>query len=191
MRLGRGGGGPGSQLDDCETPMTLHDHRFTTARESGRAIVEALGGVWRNDGGMCRCPAHGDRTPVAERAPGPQAAAIPLFRWMRDTRDPRRAAGIAPGGIGSAGRRSRSIVSADDRSGRRAAQHLWSESRAGDGSPVARYLAARALAPTSALRFHPRTPLGQKAAHTLRACDDRVRHRCHGPDRRPPLLPVE
>lgn len=159
MRLGRGGGGPGSQLN-CETPMTLHDHRFTTARESGRAIVEALGGVWRNDGGMCRCPAHGDRTPSLSVRLGRRRLLFHCFAGCET-----RAILDALRALRLAGSVSWAPVEVDrhaDDGGRRAAQHLWSESRAGDGSPVARYLAARALAPTSALRFHPRTPLGRK-----------------------------
>lgn len=140
--------------------MTFHDHRFPSARESGRAIVEALGGVWRNDGGMCRCPAHGDRTPSLSVRLGRKRLLFHCFagcetRTILDALQALRLSGSAswtPVEVDH---------SASDRS-RKAAQRLWSESRAGEGSPVARYLASRALAPTCALRFHPRTPLGQK-----------------------------
>jgi hypothetical protein len=31
--------------------------------QEGRALVERLGGRWTASGGICRCPAHDDRTP--------------------------------------------------------------------------------------------------------------------------------
>ena len=140
--------------------MTFHDHHFSSARESGRAIVEALGGIWRNDRGMCRCPAHGDRTPSLSIRLGRKRLLLHCFagcetRAILDALHALRLSGSASWTPVEIDR------SADDRS-REAAQRLWSASRAGEGSPVARYLAARGLAPTSALRFHLRTPLGQK-----------------------------
>ena len=47
------GGGAGSRLD-----------------EEGRALVERLGGRWTAKGGMCRCPAHDDRSPSLSVRPG-------------------------------------------------------------------------------------------------------------------------
>ncbi|HEU4968383.1 MAG TPA: hypothetical protein VFT73_05505, partial [Sphingomonas sp.] len=38
--------------------------------EEGRALVGRLGGRWTANGGMCRCPAHDDRTPSLSLAPG-------------------------------------------------------------------------------------------------------------------------
>jgi hypothetical protein len=38
--------------------------------EEGRKLVESLGGHWGPDGGMCRCPAHDDRTPSLSVRPG-------------------------------------------------------------------------------------------------------------------------
>ena len=140
--------------------MTLHDHHFTSARESGRTIVEALGGTWRNDGGMCRCPAHGDRTPSLSVRLGQRRLLFHCFAGCET-----RAIMDALRVLRLSGSVSWTPTDADptaDNSGRTAAQRLWSESRAGEGSPVARYLAARALAPTPTLRFHPRTPLGRR-----------------------------
>lgn len=34
-----------------------------TLEAQGRQIVEGLGGKWQRTGGMCRCPAHDDRSP--------------------------------------------------------------------------------------------------------------------------------
>jgi hypothetical protein len=140
--------------------MTLHDHHFTSARASGRTIVEALGGIWRNDGGMCRCPAHGDRTPSLSVRLGQTRLLFHCFAGCetRAILDALRALHLA----GSVSWTPIEVDRGVDDSGRKAAQRLWSESRAGEGSPVGRYLAARALAPTSALRFHPRTPLGRR-----------------------------
>lgn len=158
MRFGRGGGGPGSQLT-CETPMTFQDHHLNPARADGRTIVEALGGTWRNDGGMCRCPAHRDRTPSLSVRLGQRRLLFHCFAGCET-----RAILDALRRLRLAGSTSWTPIKVDrsiDDHGRTAAQRLWSASRAGDGSPVARYLAARAVAPTSAVRFHPRTPLGR------------------------------
>ena len=35
----------------------------TSLEAQSREIVERLGGAWQRNGGMCRCPAHDDRTP--------------------------------------------------------------------------------------------------------------------------------
>lgn len=140
--------------------MTLHDHHFTSARASGRTIVEALGGTWRNDGGMCRCPAHGDRTPSLSVRLGQRRLLFHCFAGCET-----RAILDALRALRLAGPVSWTPIEVDPNandSGRAAAQRLWSESRAGEGSPVGRYLAARALAPTPALRFHPMTPLGRR-----------------------------
>jgi hypothetical protein len=36
---------------------------WTSLEHEGRALVERLGGRWSPGGGLCRCPAHEDRTP--------------------------------------------------------------------------------------------------------------------------------
>ena len=38
--------------------------------EEGRVLVERLGGRWTANGGLCRCPAHDDRTPSLSVRPG-------------------------------------------------------------------------------------------------------------------------
>ena len=38
--------------------------------QEGHRLVERLGGRWGPDGGMCRCPAHDDRTPSLSVRPG-------------------------------------------------------------------------------------------------------------------------
>src|SRR5437764_11751793 len=38
--------------------------------EEGRALVVRLGGRWMTGGGLCRCPAHDDRTPSLSVRPG-------------------------------------------------------------------------------------------------------------------------
>lgn len=140
--------------------MTFHDHHFTSARASGRTIVEALGGIWRNDGGMCRCPAHGDRTPSLSVRLGQRRLLFHCFAGCetRAVLDALRVLRLS----GSVSWTPIEVDRSVDDGGRNAAQRLWSESCADEKSPVARYLAARGLAPTPALRYHPRTPLGRK-----------------------------
>ena len=40
-----------------------HSHQSKRLERRAREIVDSLGGTWRRNRGMCRCPAHDDRTP--------------------------------------------------------------------------------------------------------------------------------
>jgi len=131
-----------------------------------RAIVESLQGTWRQDKGMCCCPAHDDRTPSLSVTLGRKAILFHCF------------AGCSNGDVMAAlqrrGVRSRNLF---DGSGSVEfqpkkilpfspnARRLWQSATAITGSPAERYLAERGLMSTSdQLRFLGRTPLGPRGA---------------------------
>ena len=129
--------------------------------EEGRVLVERLGGRWTANGGLCRCPAHDDRTPSLSVRPGrtglllhclagcsPEEHRRPLERARLLEPD----APALPAGSAHAEHR----LSA-------AALRIWSESRSLQGTMAERYLSARGLCTASPeLRFHPRTPHGRR-----------------------------
>jgi hypothetical protein len=131
-----------------------------SVEEEGRALVERLGGRWAPNGGMCRCPAHDDRTPSLSVRPGRARLLLHCFAGC-DASDVLRALEtrhlLEPG--------ASPPIEQQDRRGARAhnaaALRIWSEARSIDGTPAADYLAVRALAARSPeLRFHPRAPHG-------------------------------
>ncbi|HET7605771.1 MAG TPA: toprim domain-containing protein [Sphingomicrobium sp.] len=130
--------------------------------EEARALVERLGGRWSAGGGLCRCPAHEDRTPSLSVRPGRTRLLLHCF------------AGCSAGDVLRALERARLLepnapepnVPASDRHDPRrsaAALRVWSESRPLRGTAAERYLAGRGLCTASpALRFHPRAPHGPR-----------------------------
>jgi hypothetical protein len=126
--------------------------------EEGRMLVERLGGRWTERGGMCRCPAHDDRTPSLSVRPGRTRLLLHCFAGCDahailraldsgDLLEPR-----APG----AHELNRA---ADPR--RSSAIRIWSEARSTEGTAAAHYLAGRGLRSSSSeLRYHPRAPFG-------------------------------
>lgn len=138
--------------------MILHHSQFASSADSGRAIVEALGGHWTARGGMCRCPAHADTTPSLSVRPGRRRLLFHCFAGCetRDVLDAIAALRL-PGG-------ARVVFAADEPIDihRPAVERLWSDARPLRDSLAARYLAGRGLTGTSALRFHPRTPQGRQ-----------------------------
>jgi putative DNA primase/helicase len=139
----------------------------TTAGSSvdreGRALVERLGGRWTANGGLCRCPAHDDRSPSLSVRPGRTrlllhcfagCAAGEVLRALASNRliEPGAAASGIAGAVGSGALGTQA-----------AALRLWGAARVIRDSPAAAYLDARGLAGDSPeLRFHPRTPHGPK-----------------------------
>lgn len=139
-------------------PMTLHDYQFDSASSDGRAIVEALGGHWTPRGGLCRCPAHSDRSPSLSIRPGRRRLLFHCFAGCRteDVLSALRGLNLPSTRLWSDRERP------DERErGSALAKRLWSEARPIEGTPAAHYLGRRGLAATSALRFHPRTPQGR------------------------------
>ena len=130
----------------------------------GRAIVERLGGVWLQGGGMCRCPAHDDRTPSLSVRVGDRrllfhcfagCAASSIIRALGAQRllDPQASV---------CGNQSPDTPADPGRSHRNAAAGLWAAARPILGTPAEAYLLSRGLAlAVEGLRFHSRTPCGR------------------------------
>jgi hypothetical protein len=130
--------------------------------QEGRSLVERLGGRWSPNGGMCRCPAHDDRTPSLSVRPGRTrllfhcfagCEASEVLRALEAGRLLQPCTPAAP-----------SLVPAEgDRGRRAAAKRLWEDARPIAGTPAEAYLAFRGLSAASAeLRYHPRTPHGPR-----------------------------
>lgn len=132
----------------------------------GREIVERLGGTWCNGGGMCRCPAHDDRTPSLSIRSGEQRLLFHCFAGCEPLEVIRalRALGLLEPRLrpcGAAGG-APSTKADSDRRNRAAAARLWVDARPLRGSPAEAYLRGRGLAlEASDLRYHPRAPDGR------------------------------
>jgi hypothetical protein len=129
--------------------------------EEGRALVERLGGRWTPAGGLCRCPAHDDRTPSLSVRSGQTRLLLHCFAGcsaeevLRALDREHLLEPSAPAGL------TASVH--DDHHLSAAALRIWSESRSLQGTLADRYLAARGLSTNSPeLRFHPRTPHGRR-----------------------------
>lgn len=127
-------------------------------------IAAAFGGTWSGAKGMCRCPAHDDRSPSLAIGLGDHAI---LFHCFAGCSSDAVLAAFARHGIrardlfdGSGG--PITPVVRPDRSERNALR-LWRQAKILVGTPADDYLAARNLALRSPdLRFHAATPLGAK-----------------------------
>jgi putative DNA primase/helicase len=140
--------------------MGLGGHRRLSIEQQGQKLVEQLGGRWGANGGMCRCPAHDDRTPsLSVRAgrtrlllhcfAGCYASAVLRALQAGDILESSAGGTVEPGSGRGDGMRNA------------AALRLWGEARSIGGTAAAAYLASRGLdTASSALRYHPRTPHG-------------------------------
>ncbi|AMU93239.1 MULTISPECIES: DUF7146 domain-containing protein [unclassified Sphingopyxis] len=139
---------------------------FSTSRKpelevAGAVLVRRFGGTWSGDSGMCRCPAHEDKTPSLSVRIGETRLLFKCFAGC-DISDVLRAL------------RRDGLNALDARDGRGAPSSLpkeWLQQRARDlwgiGRPInwtiaETYLRNRSIdiAP-NCLRFAPRTPLGK------------------------------
>ena len=135
--------------------------RQRSMEEEGRDLVERLGGRWSPRGGMCRCPAHGDRTPSLSVRPGRTRLLFHCFAGC-DSGAILSALTteclLAPGAPGwpeaKAGGPGEALAAA--------ASRLWSCARPLTGTLGEDYLNARGLESVTELRFHPRTPHGAR-----------------------------
>ena len=130
--------------------------------EEAKALVEGLGGRWTRNGGMCRCPAHEDRSPSLSVRLGRSRLLLHCFagcdpseilRCLKAARllDP------APTGADT------NVLARGSEPSPRAALRLWGAARAIGGSCAAAYLAERGLHGYPCdLRYHPRTPHGPR-----------------------------
>lgn len=141
-------------------------HQSERLERRAREIVDSLGGTWRRGRGMCRCPAHDDRTPSLSVSLGRRAILFHCFAGCSNDEI-----------IAELGRRGVHARELFDGSGEplpeaprketadRNACRLWRGADALRGSPAEVYLMKRGLTQFSAdLRFHPGTPLGPRGA---------------------------
>jgi len=133
--------------------------RARTSEDEGRALVERLGGRWTPAGGMCRCPAHEDRSPSLSVRPGRTRLLLHCFAGCSASEVLRALEArdlLNPSAAGSP-HRTPAATAANG-----AALRIWSESRPVRGTAAARYLESRRLhAASPQLRYHPRTPDGR------------------------------
>jgi hypothetical protein len=131
-----------------------------------RTIVESLGGTWRQNKGMCCCPAHDDRTPSLSVTLGRKAI---LFHCFAGCSNEEVIAALDRQGVRSRDLFDGSGAVAADRPEKRAfnsnARRLWHSATAISDGPVEGYLAQRGILRASdQLRYLERTPLGPRGA---------------------------
>jgi putative DNA primase/helicase len=139
--------------------------RRNSLEETARRICESRGGKWSGTKGMACCPAHEDHTPSLGVTLGRKAI---LFHCFAGCDQQSVLSALAREGFEVA--RFFSGSSAEDqleptraRKPSTAALRIWREAEPLGASPAKAYLESRGiLAATSALRFHPHTPLGPK-----------------------------
>lgn len=132
---------------------------------TARQICENRGGKWSGTKGMACCPAHDDRTPSLGVSLGRQAI---LFHCFAGCDQQSILAALAREGFDASALFSGS--STTDQFERKwtlkpsaPALRIWREAEHLRASPAKAYLESRGiLAVSSALRFHPRTPLGPR-----------------------------
>ena len=131
----------------------------------GRELVERLGGRWTGSGGVCRCPAHDDRSPSLSVRVGRTSLLLHCFAGCEPV-DILRALRAAGRPLERTGEHPSSADAPQDRQARQgrssgAALRLWRSARPVAGTPAEHYLQSRGLcAATPELRYHPRTPHG-------------------------------
>lgn len=136
--------------------------------QEGRALVERLGGSWTGNGGVCRCPAHEDRTPSLSVRAGRTRLLLHCFAGC-SAADVLRALKTSRLLEPSAGTAEAPPLVHDERQLGAAALRIWNSSRSLPGTLAERYLAERQLRTDSCeLRYHPRTPHGRRPLTTFR-----------------------
>lgn len=141
-------------------------HQSERLERRAREIVDSLGGTWRRSRGMCRCPAHDDRTPSLSVSVGRHAILLHCFAGCANDEVIAALArrGVRPRELfdGSGGPLpEQPRQEAADRN----ACRLWRGAGPLSGTPADLYLKKRGLTQCSSdLRFHPRTPLGPRGA---------------------------
>jgi hypothetical protein len=138
-------------------------------QEQGRRLVERLDGRWLSRGGMCRCPAHDDRTPSLTVRAGDRQLLLHCFAGC-ETEDVIRALRGLRLLDQQAPCSGREDSPADPgRRARKAAARLWAAACPIADSPALAYLSGRGLLPPERdLRFLARTPLGRGALADFR-----------------------
>lgn len=138
----------------------MRDPQPAGPEEEGRTLVERLGGRWNANGGLCRCPAHDDRTPSLSVRPGRTRLLLHCFAGCTVEEilcalEHKQLLERSPPHVAVHPVRDEHRLSA-------LALRIWNESRPLQGTAAERYLARRGLqGRSSELRFHPRTPHGR------------------------------
>ncbi len=144
-------------------------HRYSTKISSleatARRICESRGGKWSGTKGMACCPAHDDRTPSLGISLGRGAILLHCFAGCDQNSV---LAALAREGVPASTLFSEGAIEPTMDTGHAAkpsaaALRIWRDAQPLLTSPAKAYLESRGiLAASSALRFHPRTPLGPK-----------------------------
>jgi len=133
--------------------------------EAARRICENRGGKWSGTKGMACCPAHDDRTPSLGVSLGRGAILLHCFAGCDQESV---LAALAREGVPASTLFSEGAIEPTMDTGHAAkpsaaALRIWRDAQPLLTSPAKAYLESRGiLAASSALRFHPRTPLGPK-----------------------------
>lgn len=147
-------------------------NNLTSLEAEGRDIVERLGGEWQRNGGLCRCPAHDDRTPSLSVRPGARRLLFHCFAGCETRKVIRALAALrllAPGRSQDVGEAAHAPAAGSDNRNGGAAARLWATARPLERSPAEAYLRSRGLdLAASDLRYHPRTPYGRGALAIFR-----------------------
>ena len=145
--------------------LSVQTHPNRSLAETARRICESRGGKWSGTKGMACCPAHNDRTPSLGLSLGRQAI---LFHCFAGCDQQSVLAALAREGFEAPALFSGSATtnepeSTSTRKPSAVALRIWRDAQPLRASLAKAYLESRGiLAASSALRFHPRTPLGPK-----------------------------
>lgn len=135
-------------------------HHNLTLESAGAELVRRLGGIWRGGSGMCRCPAHDDRSPSLSVRVGHTSLLFKCFAGCDTVEVLREIRRFEPDALDAVGDGQASPDETEQWLQDRA-RDLWGQSRALTGTLGERYLRNRSITVRpSALRFHARTPLG-------------------------------
>ena len=160
----------GQRKDIAMAYATSSRARNPELESIGAEIVRKLRGIWRGDHGMCLCPAHADRSPSLSVRVGDHALLFKCFAgcaWRDVLHEVLRLDENALHNVD--GEALASSGTPTDLWRRQQALRIWDEARPIIGTPAEIYLRRRRIAVLPrALRFHPRTPLGQGDAVDFR-----------------------
>ena len=145
--------------------LSVQTHRNRSLVETARRICESRGGKWSGTRGMACCPAHDDRTPSLGVSLGRQAILFYCFAGcdQQSVLSALAREGFEAPALFSVSAATNEPESTNTRKPSAAALRIWRDAQPLRASPAKAYLEIRGiLAASSALRFHPRTPLGPK-----------------------------
>ncbi len=137
----------------------------SSLESSARHICEQLGGYWSRSRGMACCPAHDDRTPSLGVTLGRSAILFHCFAGCSQEQvlEALASHGISSGTLFSSASPRTDTLNVQGSHHGTYAGRIWREAKPMRGTQAKAYLESRGIrAASTALRFHPRTPLGPK-----------------------------